>query len=89
MTNIQGRISLDLIFSHFPDTFAADILAAEGNQIPERSAEHAGRFKLLQDDAVIFHIDFQLVPFGDIQGTSQFDGQNDSSQFIYFSNDTC
>ena len=85
----SGAFFIGLIFSHFPDTFAADILAAEGNQIPERAAEYAGGFKLLQNDTVVFHINFQFVPFGDIQGTSQFDGQNDSSQFIYFSNDTC
>ena len=75
----SGAFFIYLIFSHFPDTFAANILPAEGNQIPERTAEHAGRLKLLQNDPVIFHIDLQFVPLRNIQRTAQLDGQHDSA----------
>ena len=74
-----------LVFIHFTDAFTAHILAAEGNQIPEGAAEHACRFKFLQNDPVVFHIDFQFVPFRDIQGTAQFNGQNNSAKLIHFS----
>ena len=73
-----------LVFIHFTDAFTAHILAAEGNQIPEGTAEHAGRFKLLQNDPVVFHVDFQFVPFGNIQGTAQLNRQDNSAQFIHF-----
>ena len=63
----HSGVSVYLILSHFPDTFAADILPAEGDQIPERTAENTGRLKFLQNDPVIFHVDFQLIPFGDVQ----------------------
>ena len=76
------------VFSHFPDALAADIFSAEGNQIPEGTAEHAGRFKLLQNDAVILHVNFQFIPFGNVQCTAQFDWQNDSSQFVHFPDNT-
>ena len=78
-----------LVFSHFADALAADILAAEGNQIPEGAAKYAGWFKLLEDNPVIFHINFQFVPFGNVQGAAKLDGQDDSSQFIHFPDDAC
>ena len=76
------------VFSHFPDALVADILPAEGDQIPEGTAEDTGRLKFLQNDPVIFHVNFQFVPFGNIQRTAQFDGQHDSAQFVHFPDNT-
>ena len=56
-----------LIFGHFLNAVLADILSTVGQQAPGGAAENAGRLKLLQDDAVIFHIDFQLVTLRNIQ----------------------
>ena len=77
------------VFSHLPDALAADILPAEGDQISERTAENTGRLKFLQNNPVVLHIDFQFVPLGNVQGTAQFDGQHNSSQFIHFPDDAC
>ena len=85
----SGAFFIGLVFSHFPDTFAADILSAEGDQITERTAEYACRLKLLQNDPVVLHVNFQFIPFRNVQCAAQFDGQNDSSQFIHFPDNAC
>ena len=73
---IQGFF---LIFGHFLDAVLADILPAVGNQTPGGTTEHAGRFKLLQDDPVILHVDFQFIPLGNVQRPPEFNGEYDSS----------
>ena len=74
---------------HVPDAFLTNILPVIRDQTVGRTAENTGGFKLLQNDPVIFHIDFQFIPLGDVQCAAQLDGQNDSSQLVHFPNDTC
>ena len=59
--------------------FSALMLA---HQIPGRCAENTRRFIFFQDYFIIIQINFQFVPYGNIQRTPQFDRQNDSSQLI-------
>ena len=74
------------IFGHFADTILANILSAVGDQTPGGPAEDTCRFEFLQDDPVILHVNFQLIPLRDIQRAAQLNGQNNSAELIYFSN---
>jgi hypothetical protein len=76
------------VFRHFVDAVLAHILPAVGNQTPGRATENTGRLKLLQDDPVILHVDFQFVPLFNIQGTAKLDGQNNSAKIINLSDDS-
>ena len=53
------------------------------------TAENASRFIFLQNDFVVVNKDFESVFFVDAEGSSQFDWQYDTAQFVNFSNDTC
>ena len=78
-----------LIISHLFDTFLTNILTAVCDKTAGRSTEEAGRFKFLKDDPVILHKDLQLVPLGNVERAPQLDGQYNSTQFVYLTNDTC
>ena len=77
------------LFTHIPDTLAANILSIIGNQLRPRSAEDAGRLVFLQNDAVILHVDLQLIPFRNIQCAPQFNGQYDSAKVVYLTDNAC
>jgi hypothetical protein len=78
-----------LIISHLFDTFLTDILSAVCDKAAGRAAEEASGFKFLKDDPVILHKDLQLVPLGNVERAPQLDGQYNSAQFVYLTNDTC
>ena len=65
---------------------AADILTPEGYQSPGGTTESTGRFKLLQDDFTVVDKNLHLITNLNIQSSAQFDGQNDSSKLIHFTN---
>ena len=44
---------------------------------------------LAQDDPISIQADLHRIPLLNIQASAQFNGQNDPSQLIHFSNDTC
>lgn len=77
------------IVLHFFDAFGTNVLALEILNIFGLSAKDASRFILFQDDVGSLHKYFQGVPFSDAHGSSQFDGDDDSSKFIHLSYDAC
>jgi hypothetical protein len=76
------------ILAHSLNAFSADILAVVGEQIVGRCAKYAGRLILLQNDSVAFHVNLQLVPFSNIQSSSQFDWEHNSAEFIHLADNT-
>ena len=77
------------IISHFLDTFLADVLSTVSNQTAGRSAEETGRFKFLQNDSIVLHKNFQLIPLSNVERPPQFNRQYNSAQLVYLTNDTC
>ena len=69
-------------------TALADKLALVFNEVLCLAAEDAVGLMLLEDDAVALYIDFNGVLFGQIEGSSHFNGQNDSSKLVELTNDT-
>ena len=72
----------------FPHARCADILSLVRHNTLRIIAEYAGWCILFQNNGAAIHIDFKGVFFPDIQCASQFNGQNDPSQFVHFSDDT-
>jgi hypothetical protein len=68
--------------SNVTEAIPANVLALKGYQTVSGVAEGATRLKLGQNDPVIFHKDLYRIPLCNIQVSSDFDGQNNSSQFI-------
>jgi hypothetical protein len=77
---------LDII--HIVDAIHAHILAPVGYQAKAGTAENTGGLVLLQHDLIVIHINFQLVPFPQIQSAAQLDGKHDSSLLIYLTNNS-
>ena len=75
--------------SQIPNTAATDHLPLIGSNTTDRSTEQAAILVLAQNNPVPFQIDFQSIPLLNIQASAQLDGEDDSAQFIYFSNDSC
>ena len=98
-TDAEKKISTERIYA-FDSTTGKQIGYADNDnkndgkfhmvlQVPEGAAEYTGRFKFLQNNPVVFHIDFQFIPLRDIQSAAQFNGQNNSAKFIHFSDNAC
>ena len=83
---VAFRSGSDLV--HVADTFLTDIFAMVDRQPVGGAAENAGRFKLLQDDLIVFQIDLQFIPLCNVQRPAKLNGKHDSSQFVHLSNDT-
>ena len=67
----------------------ANMLAFEQGQLSGRTAENTGGLVLLQNDLIILSEDLQLVTFSDIQHSTQFDRQYDSTEFVDLPDNAC
>ena len=61
----------------------ANVFTLEHRDVLRAVTEDAGRLILLQHDGGSVNIDLQGVLLRDVQGSSQFDGQDDTPQFVY------
>jgi hypothetical protein len=77
-----------LLLPDISDALLTDILSPVGYQSPGTGAENAGRLILLENNPIILHVNFQLIPLGNVQGAAKLYRKHDSSQFIYLSNNT-
>lgn len=66
----------------------ADVLTIERGQAPGGTAEGATGFKFLKDDLSVVDVNLHLIPNFYIQCTPKFNWQYDSSQLIYFTNNS-
>ena len=67
----------------------ADVLSPVIGQAAGCAAEQASLLILLQDDPISIQIDLQRVSFLNIQGAAKLNRKHNSTQFIYFSNNSC
>lgn len=63
----------------------AHVFSFEVGDIGGAVAENTCGLVLFENDLVAFHVDFQRIPFVDIQRATQFDRQNDASKLVNFS----
>lgn len=76
-------------FFELCDTFAANILALEVNDIVLISAENTVLFIFSENDRILLDIDLKCVLFADIKSSAEFDRKNDSSEFVDLTGDSC
>jgi hypothetical protein len=79
------RLSPDLTqhLAHVLHTIAADVLPAEVLNILGISTEYAGWLILSQDDLLAVHVNFQGVLLSNVQGSPEFDRQDDAPELVY------
>lgn len=72
---------VEFIFSllHFSDTGWANVLALEMDNFIRLSAEDTSWLIFFQNDAVAINVNFQGVLFTNAEGSSQLNGNHDSS----------
>ena len=70
-------------------TICADAFAVEEDNVVCIVAEDTSRMIFLKDDAIIVCKNFNGIFYLDVHGFSDFDRQNDSTQFINFSDHSC
>jgi hypothetical protein len=68
---------------------AADVLAIEDLDVGGVVAEDAGGLILTQDDVAVLHVNLDGIAFGQIEGISQFLGDDDPPKLVQLSNDSC
>ena len=73
------------MFLELIEAICADTLAVEEDDVVRVIAENACRVIFLQNDAVIVGKDLNSILDLDIHGFSDLDRENDSAQFIHFS----
>ena len=73
----------------FTETFFADDFTLEKLCIVHASAENTSGFIFFQYDGIFIHEDFDRILAGKREIFSDFDGKNDSSEFINTSDDSC
>ena len=76
-------------FFELCDTFAANILALEVNDVVFVAAENAVLLEFSEDNGIFLNIDLQSVLFANIKTSAEFDRENDSSEFIDFTGNSC
>lgn len=76
-------------FFELCNTFAANILALEVDDVVFISAENAVLLEFSEDDGIFLNIDLEGVLFADIKTSAEFDRKNDSSEFIDFTGNSC
>jgi hypothetical protein len=81
------RNSLELLLQ-LCQTGSADPLSIEVNDVVDLATEDAGGLILLQYNAILINKDLQGISLFDIQGFTDLNGQNNSSQFVYLTNHT-
>jgi len=66
----------------------ADVFPPVIRQSPGRTAEQTGWLVLLQYDSISIQIDFQRIPFLNIQSPAKLNRKNDSAQFVNFTHNS-
>ena len=80
----RSELCLDLC-----QTVGTDTLAAEEGDVVRVVAEYAGGMIFLQDDAVIIGEDLDGILYLNVHCFTDFNGENDSTQLVYFSYHSC
>lgn len=76
-------------FFELCDTFAANILALEVNDVVFIAAENAVLLEFSEDNGIFLNIDLKCVLFADIKTSAEFDRKNDSSEFVDLTGNSC
>lgn len=76
-------------FFELCDTFAANILSLEIDDVIFVSAENAALLEFSENNGIFFNIDLKSVLFADIKTSAELDRKNDSSEFIDFTGNSC
>ena len=71
-----------LLVQQFLQAVRTDVLPLEDGDILGAVTENAGGLILFQHDRRPVHINLQGILFGDVQCASEFDGEDDSPQFV-------
>jgi hypothetical protein len=71
------------------NTGVANMLTFVQRQLMACTAEDAGSLILLQNNLVVLRKDLQFIPLGYVQHPAQLNGQDNSTQLVNFSNNTC
>ena len=74
---------------HSTDAVGANVLALVVDDVFRVITEDAGRLILAQDDGLAIHEDLDAVFFLDAEGSSQLDGEHDTTQLVNLSNNAC
>ena len=70
------------------DAVSANLLIHVGFYVFGATADHARRGVALENDAVLFGDDLDVITDGEAEGLAQLDGNNDTAEVINFTNDT-
>ena len=70
------------------DALIADILAFVLDQTLHGGTEYAAVLILTKDDLITLNVNLHFVMLCDVQCSTQFNGKNDSAQFIHFADDS-
>jgi hypothetical protein len=71
------------------DALLADVLTLVGHKVMVAAAENTSRLVFTQDNTVPFQVNFQRITLLDVQVSAQFDGQDNPTQFIHPTDDSC
>ena len=66
----------------------ADVLALEDGDILSTVTENTGRLIFLEHNRGPVYVDLKGILFGNVQRASEFDGQDDTPQFVYPTDDS-
>ena len=80
----RSELCLELL-----EAIGANSLVVEVNNVVGVSAEYAGGLVFLEDDLVIVGEDLYGILDVDVHDLSDLDGENYSSELVYFSYDSC
>ena len=78
-----------LLVQQFLQADGTDVLALEVGDFLGAVAEDTGGLILLQHDGGAIDVDLQGILFCDVQCAAQFDGEDDSPQFVDPADNTC
>src|SRR5574344_548682 len=70
------------------EAFGTDVFPLEQCDVLGAVAENAAGLILFQNDRGTLHIDFQCILLRDVQCPPHLDGQNDTTQLIYLSDNS-
>lgn len=79
-------LHIKFLFADFFDAMFADVFAFEFDDAVGAAAENTSGLVFFEHNGVFVNINFKGVFFFDVEGSSKFDGQDDSSKLIDFSN---
>lgn len=70
------------------DAVGADVLALVIDDVFGAVTENAGRVILMKNNVITINKNLESILFSNIQGAAKFDGQNDTSELINFSDNS-